>query len=307
MSNKLIKEWFVEMPWGKVAMISWGESSKPPILMVHGYLDTAATFSRLLELLPDTHYYVSFDFPGHGKSDHVLPPGGPLVTMTFMTEVVRRVVDHMGWETFTYMGHSMAFFAGIFYHHAFPGRIKRMINLDPEPPTGNQYYLNYDYIESWFMYHHQSYYDNYHKMDDKLYTYEEAIAAMMNARSLTREQTELLLARCLVPANNGLYRMTFQSCMRRITGSGLPEYTLSCAIATDPPPVLNINATTNTHNNPITVEFSRNLMKKFSEPSKVHRTVYVEGKHDVHITNPDRLVPYIIEFLNRDTTAKSKL
>ncbi|XP_059044792.1 serine hydrolase-like protein 2 [Achroia grisella] len=302
MTNKLTKEWFVEMPWGKVAMISWGQSSNPPMLLVHGYTDTAATFIRLVDLLPDSYYYVSFDFPGHGKSEHI-PSGGPLVTMSFMTEVVRRIVNYMEWDTFIYMGHSMAFLTGIYYHHAFPGRIKRMINLDPEPPCGNQYYIDYSYIESWFMYHHESYYDNYHKQEEKLYTYEQAVTAMMKARHLTREQTELLLTRCLVPAENGLYRMTFQPSMRRITGSGFPEYTLTCAITTDPPPVLNLNATKSILN-PVTIEFSRKILRPYALPSTVHRTVYVEGRHDVHITHPESLVPYILEFLNRDNKSK---
>ncbi|XP_026749363.1 serine hydrolase-like protein [Galleria mellonella] len=302
MTNKVTKEWYVEMPWGKVAMISWGESSKPPMLLVHGYLDTAATFSRLVDHMPDTYYYVSFDFPGHGKSDHV--QSGPLVTQTLLTEVIRRIVDHMGWKTFIFVSHSMGFISGIYYHHAFPGKVERMIIIDPAVPVGNQYYVIYD-LGLWYKSNYQEYYDIYNKNDAKLYKYEQAVAAMMKARSLTKEQTEHLLARCLVPTDYGLYKMTFQSAMRRVYGTWLPEYTLEHVITSNPPPTLVVNATK--HNlTPVMVEIANKLLKTYTEPNSVHRNVYVEGKHDVHITSPREVVHQITDFLNC-TTVKSKL
>lgn len=45
-------------------VVSWGKPSKPPILMVHGFMDTAATFIPLVEQLTDDYYYVGFDMPG---------------------------------------------------------------------------------------------------------------------------------------------------------------------------------------------------------------------------------------------------
>ncbi|KAM3957338.1 LOW QUALITY PROTEIN: serine hydrolase-like protein [Aphomia sociella] len=204
MMNKVSKEWYVEMPWG-VAMISWGDSGNPPVLLVHGYLDTAATFIRLVDLLPDNYYYVSFDFPGHGKSDHI--GMGPLVTSTFMTAVIKRIVDVMGWEKFIYIGHSMAFLTGLFYNYECPGKIKLMINLDPEQPAGNQFYVNY-LFKYWYKINYQEYYNNLnkYKQDVKLYTYEQAVSALISARSLSRDQAELLMTRCSVPVENGLHK-----------------------------------------------------------------------------------------------------
>ncbi|XP_026749408.1 serine hydrolase-like protein 2 isoform X1 [Galleria mellonella] len=310
MTNKVSKEWFMQMPWGKVAMISWGESSKPPILMVHGYMDTAATFTRLLEHMPDTYYYVSFDFPGHGKSEYL--PVAPPSTQTLLVEVVRRIVDHMGWESFIFLAHSMAFVIGLCYNNAFPGRIERMIAIDPTIPLSAHYNVSHNF-QWWFKFNYQYYYDSYHKNyknmknASKLYTYEQAVAAMMKARSLTREQVEHLLTRCLVPADNGLYRMTFQSAtMRTIYSTWLPEYALDYVIKSNPPPAIIINATKHMLT-PDLEKFAKKLMKIYTEPSNVHQNVYAEGKHDVHITNPQGVASHIIEFLKRPIAAKSKL
>lgn len=45
-------------------MVAWGNPNNPPMLLVHGYMDTAATFSLIVDELPDTHYFVGFDMPG---------------------------------------------------------------------------------------------------------------------------------------------------------------------------------------------------------------------------------------------------
>lgn len=47
-----------------ISVVSWGGPSNPPVLLVHGYMDSAATFILLVDQLPDTFYYVSFDMPG---------------------------------------------------------------------------------------------------------------------------------------------------------------------------------------------------------------------------------------------------
>ncbi|XP_052754342.1 serine hydrolase-like protein isoform X3 [Galleria mellonella] len=262
MTNKVSKEWFMQMPWGKVAMISWGESSKPPILMVHGYMDTAATFTRLLEHMPDTYYYVSFDFPGHGKSEYL--PVAPPSTQTLLVEVVRRIVDHMGWESFIFLAHSMAFVIGLCYNNAFPGRIERMIAIDPTIPLSAHYNVSHNF-QWWFKFNYQYYYDSYHK------------------------------------------KMTFQSAtMRTIYSTWLPEYALDYVIKSNPPPAIIINATKHMLT-PDLEKFAKKLMKIYTEPSNVHQNVYAEGKHDVHITNPQGVASHIIEFLKRPIAAKSKL
>ena len=47
-----------------LSVVSWGDPANPPVLLVHGYMDSAATFILLVDQLPDTFYYVGFDMPG---------------------------------------------------------------------------------------------------------------------------------------------------------------------------------------------------------------------------------------------------
>uniref|UniRef100_A0A8D0EYN9 AB hydrolase-1 domain-containing protein n=1 Tax=Strix occidentalis caurina TaxID=311401 RepID=A0A8D0EYN9_STROC len=82
------------VPWGHVAAKAWGPSEGHPVLCMHGWLDNANTFDRLIPLLPRDYYYVAMDFSGHGLSSH-RPAGSPYHFLDYVTDV-RRVVAGCG-------------------------------------------------------------------------------------------------------------------------------------------------------------------------------------------------------------------
>ncbi|XP_033919260.1 serine hydrolase-like protein 2 isoform X2 [Melopsittacus undulatus] len=93
------------VPWGHVAAKAWGSSEGHPVLCLHGWLDNANTFDKLIPLLPRGCYYVAMDFSGHGLSTH-RPAGCPYYFLDYVTDV-RRVAAALQWRRFTLMGHSM--------------------------------------------------------------------------------------------------------------------------------------------------------------------------------------------------------
>ncbi|NXA39480.1 SEHL2 protein, partial [Eudromia elegans] len=95
------------VPWGHVAAKAWGPPQGHPVLCLHGWLDNANTFERLIPLLPADHRYVAMDFSGHGLSSH--RPAGSLYHFLDYVSEVRRVAAALQWRRFTLMGHSMAF------------------------------------------------------------------------------------------------------------------------------------------------------------------------------------------------------
>ncbi|NWY43160.1 SEHL2 protein, partial [Sylvia atricapilla] len=97
------------VPWGHVAAKAWGHSEGHPVLCLHGWLDNANTFDKLIPLLPRDCYYVAMDFSGHGLSSH-RPAGCPYHFLDYVTDV-RRVVAALQWRRFTLMGHSMGNFS----------------------------------------------------------------------------------------------------------------------------------------------------------------------------------------------------
>ncbi|EHH65895.1 hypothetical protein EGM_02757, partial [Macaca fascicularis] len=86
----LISELKLAVPWGHIAAKAWGSLQGPPVLCLHGWLDNANSFDRLIPLLPQDFYYVAMDFGGHGLSSHY-SSGVPYYHQTFVSEI-RRVV-----------------------------------------------------------------------------------------------------------------------------------------------------------------------------------------------------------------------
>ncbi|NXP87548.1 SEHL2 protein, partial [Passerina amoena] len=84
------------VPWGHVAAKAWGPSQGHPVLCLHGWLDNANTFDKLIPLLPRGCYYVAMDFSGHGLSSH-RPAGCPYHFLDYVTDV-RRVAAGGYWK-----------------------------------------------------------------------------------------------------------------------------------------------------------------------------------------------------------------
>ncbi|NWH82844.1 SEHL2 protein, partial [Piaya cayana] len=93
------------VPWGHVAAKAWGPSEGRPVLCLHGWLDNANTFDKLIPLLPKDCYYVAMDFSGHGLSSH-RPAGSAYHFLDYVCDVCW-VTAALQWRRFTLMGHSM--------------------------------------------------------------------------------------------------------------------------------------------------------------------------------------------------------
>ncbi|XP_035296684.1 serine hydrolase-like protein isoform X4 [Cricetulus griseus] len=100
----LFSELKLAVPWGHIAVKVWGSQKNPPVLCLHGWLDNANSFDRLIPLLPQDFHYVAMDFGGHGLSSHY-SPGLPYYHHNFVSEV-RRVAAAFKWTRFSLLGHS---------------------------------------------------------------------------------------------------------------------------------------------------------------------------------------------------------
>lgn len=110
-----------------IAARCWHDPALPPLLALHGWQDNAATFDRLAPLLPQFHI-VAMDFAGHGFSDW-RPEGTRYHTVDHVDDVLA-VVDALGWEKFSLLGHSMGAGIGVLLAGAMPERIGRLMLID---------------------------------------------------------------------------------------------------------------------------------------------------------------------------------
>lgn len=131
----------LRLPHIELAAHLYGPEDGQPVIALHGWLDNAASFSRLAPLLPGLRI-VALDFAGHGHSDH-RPPGASYAIWDYAHDVLQ-VAEQFGWQRFSLLGHSMGAIVSVLLAAAMPERIQRLALIDGlipytgEPDTAPQ-------------------------------------------------------------------------------------------------------------------------------------------------------------------------
>ncbi|WP_136067287.1 alpha/beta fold hydrolase [Modicisalibacter radicis] len=115
---------------GRLAGLAWGEVGAPTWLALHGWLDNAASFSRLAPRLADALgiRLVAIDFAGHGLSR--CHPAGVYYAIWDYTHDVLDALASLGLERATLLGHSMGAGVACLVAAAMPERVARLVLID---------------------------------------------------------------------------------------------------------------------------------------------------------------------------------
>ncbi|MCE8013571.1 alpha/beta hydrolase [Halomonas daqingensis] len=113
---------------GRLAALAWGEPSAPTWLALHGWLDNAASFSRLAPLLCTRLgvRIVALDFSGHGHSLH---GAGDYALWDYCHDLLD-AADELDLERVSVLAHSMGAGVACLTAAALPERIERLVLID---------------------------------------------------------------------------------------------------------------------------------------------------------------------------------
>ncbi len=123
----LFEEVRLSLPHLEVAAHLYGAEDGQPVIALHGWLDNAATFSRLAPRLQGLRI-VALDLPGHGHSDH--RPAGAGYNIWDYAHDVLQVAEQFGWQRFSLLGHSMGAIVSVLLAGALPERVERLALID---------------------------------------------------------------------------------------------------------------------------------------------------------------------------------
>jgi len=123
----LFEEVRLSLPHLEVAALLYGPDDGKPVIALHGWLDNAATFSRLAPRLKGLRI-VALDLPGHGHSDH-RPIGAGYNIWDYAHDVLQ-VAEQFGWQRFSLLGHSMGAIVSVLLAGALPERVERLALID---------------------------------------------------------------------------------------------------------------------------------------------------------------------------------
>lgn len=110
----------------------WGDSSLPPLIALHGWLDNAGSFARIAPLLAKKRYVVALDLRGHGCSSH-LPPGAWYHYVDYFDDL-HAVLDHFGWPRAEFLGHSLGGTLASLFAATHPERVESLLLVEALGP-----------------------------------------------------------------------------------------------------------------------------------------------------------------------------
>jgi pimeloyl-ACP methyl ester carboxylesterase len=105
----------------KLAYIERGQGF--PVVLLHGYLETKEVWQDFAGYLA-THYRVIIpDIPGHGGSDTLAETH----SMELMAQSIQSLLQSLGIEKFTLIGHSMGGYVMLAFAQLFPEKLTGMV------------------------------------------------------------------------------------------------------------------------------------------------------------------------------------
>jgi pimeloyl-ACP methyl ester carboxylesterase len=109
---------------------TWGEPApdKTPLVMVHGWMDVAASYQFVVDALRQDHYVIAPDWRGYGKTT-----GAPTDNYWFPDYLADLdfLLDHYAPnQPVNLVGHSMGGNVVMFYGGVRPERVRRLVNLE---------------------------------------------------------------------------------------------------------------------------------------------------------------------------------
>jgi 3-oxoadipate enol-lactonase len=106
-----------------------GPAGAPPLVLLHGLTSRASTWDTVAPEFARHVRVVAIDLRGHGDSDR---PGA--YSFELMRDDVLGVLDQLGLERVSLLGHSMGGTVAYLIAEKEPGRIARLILEDTPPP-----------------------------------------------------------------------------------------------------------------------------------------------------------------------------
>ncbi|XP_015914151.2 serine hydrolase-like protein [Parasteatoda tepidariorum] len=293
-----VKELCIPTPYGKIAAKAWGAETGKPVLAFHGWLDNCGTFDKLFPLLSKKLYIVAVDAPGCGLSSH--KPLGCLYSDIDTILEYKRVVEFLGWEKFSILGHSLGGAMGLFFTSMHSEIVEKVVALDIAKVLSVPLGVFPGIIAKSI--------NDYIKQEKKLsnlppvYTPESAIERLLDGMhgEITREGAEILLKRGSRPSDCGKgVIFTRDLRCRPVEYLNVKNHELMFQYIKAIRSEMLLIMATNPHPNYISnsPEMREMAYEIYRKNSKRFVLEHVEGNHFVHLNNPERVAPLVNKFL----------
>lgn len=128
------KEFSLDLENFQVAGLSFGDpKAKTKLLCLHGWLDNAASFTPVGEILSEKDIYLlAIDLPGHGDSFHLGPEAHyHMLDSIYFIEKLRLALS---WKKISFLSHSLGAVLSGIYAGCFPENVELLISIEALGP-----------------------------------------------------------------------------------------------------------------------------------------------------------------------------
>ena len=281
------KEISFQISYLKLAAKCWGNPEGIPLLGFHGWLDNAATFDHLAPLLNE-YRFVSLDLPGHGFSDH-RPPGSSYHFIDMIVDVLE-VINLLGWERFSLIGHSMGAGVASYLAGTVPEKIDSVILIEGlgsiTQEAERMPELLFEASREWMT-----------LSDKKLPVYpdfEAAVKVRQSVGIISESSVKTLVSRGLKPVIGG-FSWNSDPRLKMKSRYYFTEDQSVSFIQKIKAPVLLIDAKGGKND-----FWKESYRKRIPYIKNFHHSI-VYGDHHLHLDNPEAVAEVIREFTNKFT------
>ena len=111
-------------------VLQWGMPSpdKTPIVMVHGWMDVAASFQFVIDALKDNHWIIAPDWRGFGLTE--TPDVDHFFFPDYLADLDQLLDHYVGDRQVHLIGHSMGGHVATLFAGVRPERLQTLINLE---------------------------------------------------------------------------------------------------------------------------------------------------------------------------------
>ncbi|XP_008120081.1 serine hydrolase-like protein 2 isoform X2 [Anolis carolinensis] len=323
------------VPWGHIAAKAWGSPQGRPMLCLHGWLENANTFNKLIPLLPKDCSYIGIDLAGHGLSSH-RPTGYPYYLKDYVSDV-RRAAAALKWNRFSLMGQSLGGTVACLFSCIFPEMVDKLIlvessGLFPAPQgymrgpevfrkqtPGSQSATGdaLPHLEEWekLLIGSRTVIENMMDVEakqhqaPKVYNSEEALQRLLKANShLTEESGKILLERGATKVPGGLVFNRDVKVLTHTSSSAPIEFQANYLKKIQADVLMIIAQGGLFRKESIYSDYLAVPLEALRASQKQHfQFVEVLGNHAVHLNEPEFVAGIISTFLNKNKSLKANL
>lgn len=273
----------------------WGNPDGHPVLALHGWQDNSGSFDNLIPLLSSDLRIVAADLPGHGLSSH--KPRGAFYHLTEYVADIQRIINHLQWQKFSIVGHSMGGGISVGYTSCFPDNVHKLLILDSITPA---------------IYPADEFPNRLTKGVNELLSVEEKmnqpprtlnmndvitlVVESLN-ESVAKESAKILLKRgtTVMPNRSGVI-LNRDPRLKVTSISGLSAEFWHSLVSNIQCDVLIIIASRGLAYKLAKREIVEKTLDIYKNKAKSFKLVNVDGTHHVHLNDPQIVAPYVNEF-----------